>query len=385
MMRVFSQVPMLALLAGSATLSAQAPVLDLRRAPDRTVREPFSVISSVAELDANLVAVADPTEERLALVNLATGAVQAMGRKGGGPGEWQSLAMILTAFDGKAYVGDPIGRTVHRLSATGRLEASGILPGQDAGASAIGRARGVDANGRVYYQAALMVGAGSASTGDSVSILRLAPGSREAARVAAIGSPARQVTTRTSTGMSMSVRVPPMAASDAWVVLPDGRLAIVRAAPYRLDLVEVNGSVRAGPTISYEPVRVTGRERDAWREQMAGQRPQVMSFGGGASGGGPQPRVTRTPVPDDEFPKVMPPFLSSDGVRLSPAGEIWVLRSRAASDSTPMYDVLSTDGALRRRVALRPHSRVVGFGAGAVYVARKDPSDDLTYLEAYRL
>jgi hypothetical protein len=35
------------------------------------------------------------------------------------------------------------------------------------------------------------------------------------------------------------------------------------------------------------------------------------------------------------------------------------------------------------KATLKPHSTVVGFGSGVIYVARQDPEDDLRYLEMY--
>jgi hypothetical protein len=61
---------------------------------------------------------------------------------------------------------------------------------------------------------------------------------------------------------------------------------------------------------------------------------------------------------------------------------VWVLRTRPASDKIPSYDVFDRTGALVKKVALAPNHRVVGFGKGAVYVARSD-EDDLQYLQKY--
>jgi hypothetical protein len=52
-------------------------------------------------------------------------------------------------------------------------------------------------------------------------------------------------------------------------------------------------------------------------------------------------------------------------------------------DATPKYDRFDAAGRLVGQVTLRPRSRVVGFGAGTVYVVRTD-EDDLQYLERYR-
>jgi len=80
---------------------------------------------------------------------------------------------------------------------------------------------------------------------------------------------------------------------------------------------------------------------------------------------------------------VMPPFTERDAVQVTPEGEIWVLRTRAAADRTPTYDIFSNTGQLVGKATLKPNSMVVGFGTGVVYVARQDPEDDLRYLEKY--
>ena len=70
-------------------------------------------------------------------------------------------------------------------------------------------------------------------------------------------------------------------------------------------------------------------------------------------------------------------------MQVSPEGEIWVLRTRPASDKAPKYDIFNSAGQLIGKATLKPNSSVVGFGSGVVYVARQDPEDDLRYLEVY--
>jgi len=70
-------------------------------------------------------------------------------------------------------------------------------------------------------------------------------------------------------------------------------------------------------------------------------------------------------------------------VLVTPAGEVWVERTRKADDPAPVYDIFDRAGRLTGRATLRPRSRIVGFGRGAVYVVRTD-EDDLEYLERYR-
>jgi hypothetical protein len=87
-------------------------------------------------------------------------------------------------------------------------------------------------------------------------------------------------------------------------------------------------------------------------------------------------------IPEPEWPATIPAFTGGDAVQITPEGEVWVERTRKASDRTPRYDVFDRTGRLTGQVRLRPRSRVVGFGKGTVYVVRSD-EDDLQYLERF--
>ena len=62
----------------------------------------------------------------------------------------------------------------------------------------------------------------------------------------------------------MNVRIGganPLTPRDEWTVFPDGRVAIVRAATYRVDWVLANGTKQSSAPIKYTPVRMgDGRE-----------------------------------------------------------------------------------------------------------------------------
>jgi hypothetical protein len=166
-----------------------------------------------------------------------------------------------------------------------------------------------------------------------------------------------------------------------WVAAADGRIAMITPEPYQVTWLK--GSTRsAGPAIPFTPVKVTEAEKKEYVARMARARPTVMTFGGGARGGA-APRIDPPKMEDIDFPETMPAFSGRDAVLITPEGELWVSRLRAASDKTPRYDVFDQRGQRIGEVALRPESRVVGFGRGSVYVARSD-EDDLQYLERYQ-
>lgn len=81
----------------------------------------------------------------------------------------------------------------------------------------------------------------------------------------------------------------------------------------------------------------------------------------------------------------MGPFTSAASVMMAPDGHIWVLRSRAAGDPNPKYDIIDGSGRVVAEARLRPGSSVIAFGAdNAVYVVRTDPDTDLQQVEMYR-
>jgi len=229
---------------------------------------------------------------------------------------------------------------------------------------------------------------------DTVPIVRWDPALKRVDTVAWVPS---GLTTSVSGGANrtaFTMRMNPYSKADAWGVLPDGRVAIVRAEPYRVDIVEAPGRLRQGTAVAYTPVKIGAAERDAFRkgQSAGGSGGAVMTMrvtGSPTSGGGSAPssnttvaRGTPGAVADADFPPVMPAF-PARGVRTTPEGEIWVLRNRAASDKTPTYDIFDGTGKLVGKATLKPNSAIVGFGAGTAYVARQDPEDDLRYLEKY--
>lgn len=88
------------------------------------------------------------------------------------------------------------------------------------------------------------------------------------------------------------------------------------------------------------------------------------------------------------WPDYLPPYLyhsltSPQPVRFTPDGRLWVQRAVAAHD-LPLVDVIDRSGRLVQRIRLPRTRRLVGFGAGTVYLVRQDHVD-LQYLERYAL
>jgi hypothetical protein len=374
------------LMALSFPLAAQSKTVNLTGRPVATLDEPFTAISGLVEMPGNKAVVLDVQESRLLMVSFANGAITPIGRRGGGPGEWRQPLSLLRGTANQAILGDPGLSKLHLVGPDGKISGAILPPGDDP-REMIGMtmSRGTDSRGRLYFQAMPAFTGGGIP--DSANIVRFDPASKQSEVLGTIPTGMTGSVSGSAGSMEVRMRAKPLAATDAWTALPDGRVAIVRANPYRVDIVSGKGQVQRGPAVNYTPVRIGKAERDLFREQRASQRPVMISIGGGGGStsdsrqlGGP---AGASGIPDEEFPAVMPPFTGRDAVQVTPEGEIWVLRTRGAADKTPTYDIFSSSGQLVGKATLKPNSTVVGFGAGVVYVARQDPEDDLRYLEKY--
>ena len=80
-----------------------------------------------------------------------------------------------------------------------------------------------------------------------------------------------------------------------------------------------------------------------------------------------------------DFPEFKGPFINAVA---GPNNQIWVQRYMPAG-APPTYDVIDATGKVIQRVVLPKSTRLLGFGAGTVYLVRND-EDDLQYVQRYR-
>ena len=377
------------------SLDAQQRAVNLTGRPAAALDEGITSIIGLHEVAPGKVVVSDMQEQRLLFADLNSNALRDIASKGAGPGEWQIAMSVTPGPGGTAYVSDPSLRKLHVIDATGKIVRTVPYPGADGAATpgtfSLVLPRGTDAQGRVYLTGSPFT-AGSQDQPDSIPIMRYDPQTKRTDTLGMLKNDTRVTQTGGSGNTRVMARVGggPFSPSSVWTPLRDGRIAMVHPSPYRVDIIEARGRVRTGTAVPYTPIRVGKAERDLFRTNQANAPRTSIRIGGGggmsmsSGGGGPTP----PPIPDSDFPATMPPFTGggpSGGVLAAPNGEIWVLRTRPASDKVPTYDIWSPMGQLVGKATLKPNSAVVGFGQGAVYVARQDPDDDLRYLEKYAM
>jgi hypothetical protein len=395
-----------ALVAVPAMAAAQKPYV--LSAKEMEYGEPFTSITGLRELGDGRVIVADARDKTVQMVNLKAGSSTKIGREGSGPGEY-NLPLRLYGFPSDTSVVFDAGNqrylTILPDGKTGkdfRLEtpppaASGRGNGPRISLGGLAIPRGADARGNIYFEGqAFAIGEdGAPKAADSIPILRYVRATGKTDTVA-YSHPAKN--TAQVSGSAGNVRMQigganPLVPRDDWAVLPDGRVAVVRAADYHVD---VYGPRKvAGPPAPYEKIRVDAAVKQMVEDARQKARSNSISMTVNSGPGGVQRSTSMggnnlPPLqPLTDWPDMMPPFLAQGtltggGVVARPNGELWVAVAQRPGFKSLMYDVFDGSGKVIGRVALPPDTRLVGFGNGAVYLVRID-ADDLQYLQRYRL
>jgi len=368
--------------------------------PDAEYSEPFTSVRGVRELANGKVLVSDVQDKIVQLVDFTAGTAVKIGREGQGPEEYLFPMGLYPMPDGSTVLQDLGNRRFLPILADGKLGKpfSPPTPPPPAdppregmvfvGAGLVMNVRGADARGHLYFQGMAMPATEGSSGADSVPIMTWDRVSPKVDTIAWLPVPEgeRPVFSRQGNRQTFSVRIGGGGAwpkQTAWLPAPDGRIAIVSPEPYRVTWTS-GKSRTAGPVIPVTSHKVTEADRKEWLDRQARARPVIMSIGGPGGGrAGPPPRIDPPKADEIEWPEALPAFSGMDAVQMTPEGQVWVQRVKAASDKTPSYDIFDGTGKLVGTATLRPKSRVAGFGKGTVYVVRTD-DDDLQYLERYR-
>ncbi len=356
---------------------------------DAAYEDSFSYIAGLRELSDGRVMISDPLEKTLVILDMTSGTLQRIGREGGGPEEYRQPDAIY-ALRGDTTLLVDLGNSrftvVHPDGSFG--ETKPLTRGQPGSSSfTITLPQSVDRDGNIYFRSRGSM-RNMRSLPDSGVVVRM---DWQTGAIDTVGTVKLAERRRQSSGgpdnQRVSISAVPLSPSDGWSVGADGRTAFVRSSPYRVDWVEPDGRVTQGAPLDVPTIRVRRPEQEAWLNEPAAGGIQIgisidngvastsMSRGGGSSSG-------RGAVGDYEWPDVMPPF-RGERTRIDPNGNVWVERYVAAGDA-PIIDVFGPDGNHMHSITLPEGRRVIGFGAGVVYLTHSDEFD-LQYLERYRL
>ncbi len=379
MMRTF----LLAAAAVILALPAAAQQVPERRLTAADARFPhaFSSIRGLRELPDGRVLVADGIDEVLMLADFKTGRGETLGRVGQGPGEYKAPDALFPLPGGGTLLMDLGNARLNYLAADGKYRESAPIAVGSPPRMMMILPRGVDAQGRVYFQPGM-----GGRIPDSAVVVRWDRARSAFDTVAKVKLP--EMNTQTSGGQNnqrMVQRPRPYPVQDSWAVGPAGQVAIARGQEYRVDWVTPDGRVVRGTPVRVAPVPVRDPDKreyvadlsNALSVNMENRNGQVsMSFGRG----GRAEDAEENAIAETEWPAVKPVF---SAVWVSPAGEAWVERSVPAGAPRVM-DVFDAGGQFKTQVLLPAGRRMVGFGNGVIYLRQTD-RDDLQHLERYKL
>ncbi|HSM18486.1 MAG TPA: hypothetical protein VK845_15970 [Gemmatimonadales bacterium] len=382
-LRLCASVLVTVAFAAAATAQENTPTVRLGQ-PNATYDEPFSALSGLRELSDGTLLVGDRIDQVIQHVDLASGSGRPVGRKGAGPGEYDTPMGLYALPNDSTLVFDMGNNRFLVLTPEGK-PGDTFMPtletGGGPGARFLSPPRGVDNQGGIYFAGQPMrAGAsGMPESIDSSAIIRYDRTSRKVDTLGLVKAPAMNIqASGDQNRRELRIRPAPMPAQDEWGVTPDGRIGIARVGGLRVEWLAPDGSRAAGAAFAYKPIKVSKADYRAWQKRMGSSMGREIENG--------RSRLVRVPLPEideREWPDYKPPFLAG-AVAVAPSGELWLLRTRPADDPTPVYEVFDASGKLVRRVQLPPKTEVAGFGKRSVYLVRID-EDDLQWLERYRL
>lgn len=346
---------------------AQSGLPSLSRTREATLPESFSDIAGLRVLRDGRVLVLDVKEQRLVVANFQTGHVERIGRVGRGPREYARAVRLLALPADTTSLVD-VGQ--NRILLLVGSEIVGIVPAFAGAATDSGLSpasvRGVDARGFVYFTGrGVSMSERGVAPADSVMLFAASRSGGAPDPLGRLAQPAAQITVRNGTGSPGAVSIVrvPFVVGDEVVVEPDGDVAVIRRAPYRVDVLRRERAVRHGSEVRIAPVPITSEDRAQYRATLSAVMAQSVDG-----------------VP---WPSHKPPFVTRTLVSAMD-GTKWVMRSGSADATVAFCDVFDAEGRPIGQRAVPSSVRVLWVGESAALVVRTD-EDGLQYLERFRL
>ena len=156
-------------------------------------------------------------------------------------------------------------------------------------------------------------------------------------------------------------------ATDEWVVMSDGSIAIIRGHDYHVDWIDPTSARRSTPKMSFTWVRITDEQKQRAitdnRTRVDEMNARYINPDTDTPVNGGRPRVfTFFVLPEfNDMPDYVAPFLHG-AVIADPDNHIW-LPPRTSNNVGVgvLYDVINNDGLVFERVRLPADRRLVGF------------------------
>jgi hypothetical protein len=316
---------------------SHAPVVELRAGSD-TVSTGYAEVVDAVWLGGERWAVVAPLDVTVALVDLVRREVRPLG--GDGTKEIRNPSVVFSAHD-SLYVGDWGLRRISVWNRDGGLVRA--IPAPSATRGALPEER--DDAGRWYAEQKPSPGPDGSGNRDSAVVVKTDAELKSLDTVAGL-APLDLAEVTGDAGRRFEPRA--LSGTDQWGTLPDGSLWVARVIENRVDWRAPDGRWTEGDALPDRVLEVTEYDRELFYRKFP-----------------PELRATAEQLP---FAAVKPPF---EGGHTSPAGTVWLEKSRAPADSSRRYHEVDRGGHLIREIRVPGPGRIVAVGADAVLVAER--------------
>jgi hypothetical protein len=312
-------------------------VVELSAGPD-TASTSYAEVADAEWLGGDRWAVVAPLDVTVGLVSLDAREVAPLG--GEGTTEIRNPSIVFVARD-TLYVGDWGLRRVSLWTPDGRLVRA--IPAPDRTRGALPDAR--DDASRWYLELKPPPGPDGSGNRDSATIVAASPGFDRLDSVARL-APLDLAEVAGDAGHRFEPRA--LSGTDHWGVLSDGSVWVARVTENRVDWRAPDGAWVEGDPLADRVLEVTQYDRELFYRKFP-----------------PELRSTAEQLP---FAAVKPPFVAG---LTSPAGTVWLEKSRAPADSSRRYHEVDRAGRLVREIRVPGTGRIVAVSAEEALVAER--------------
>jgi hypothetical protein len=321
-----------------AVLVAQTPAQTLPP-PNGRIAAEFSDLTTIRELRDGRVLLFDRKEERLVVVDFATGTVRDVARKGQGPAEFEFVATLLSLPADTTIAADLTRRWLVLVGDSVVRKFVPEYPALQTALAPLGADRAHVLSipfGKSDSASAVLI---NRSNGDADTITRLALETRRGAM---------RVVNTPGLGRGVGGGNVPMRVSETARLFTDGWTAIVRVDPYRVDWRAPDGRWTLGRPIPVRAVKLNSAEKANYLKGRPGLRNAT------------------------DWPTDVPPFEDPSTIIAAPEGMLLVKRLPTLVEPGTRYDVINRAGNRRTQIVLSANEHILGFGTNSVYVVATD-------------
>ncbi len=333
---------------------------------------------------------ADTRGARLLRVDPGGRSGHQVGRKGGGPGEYQAPLLLAVTGEGRVLLSDVVGRSLQFFAADGRFERSVSGAGRMGTPAALAWLRGDLFFS--YPQVYRLNNEAVISTADGMQPVHEIPLLRIAMDSAGIGV--------TRIGTARFDAAPRPAGMDPftphafgtrllWSVAGD-RIAIVDGEAYEVRVLDESGHALQRLTRPLEPRKPTRADVEAARAEA---RARLMTPDGkpriaGASSNGNAARVQET---RQRIERALSAMTVSDripvlqAIRFDGEGRLWVARTGRVWGEPGPVDVFGADGRYLGTIARKLERLPDAFGPGGLAAWIEKDDQDVQYVQVRRI